>query len=261
MAYDRTLIQVRERNFLDILDLSLVVIRRWPGRLGLAAVSGICPFALFNLWFFRAYPELSNVWWIPLLILESPWATALLTIVLGGLLFGERPRPSRVANRFLSALPTMLLNQLLVRGSLLTTFLFLPLLPARLAFLNEVILLERTTGFRPLRRCYKLCASREGDLLGRSVALLFFSVAFIVCFTMGTGILTSVVIRGEPTWYEDRQGAGLLDPRVQFSLWFSIAFSAVVRFLTYVDQRIRLEGWAVELTLRDAGHALEKSLS
>ena len=93
------------------------------------------------------------------------------------------------------------------------------------------------------------------------MALLFFSVAFIVCFTMGTGILTSVVIRGEPTWYEDRQGAGLLDLRVQFALWGSIAFSAVVRFLTYVDQRIRLEGWAVELSLRDAGHALEKSLS
>lgn len=260
MAYDRTLIQIRERSFLDILDLSLMVVRRWPAMIGLAALSGVLPFAIFDLWIFTASPDLSGVWWVPLLILESPWATAPLTLVLGGLLFGERPRPSRIARRFLTALPTMILTQFLVRGLLLPTVAFSLLIPGRLAFLNEVVLLERSSGFRPIRRCSNLCIRRERDLIGQSLALFLFSIAFIVCFTVGTGIIGSGLIGGERTWSDERF-TGFLDLRVQFSLWLTIAFSGIVRFLAYIDQRIRLEGWAVELALRDAGLALEKSFS
>jgi hypothetical protein len=260
MAYDRTLIQIRERTFLDILDLSLVVVRRWPRLIALAALSGVLPFAIFDLWLFTAYPELPRLWWVPLLILESPWATAPLTLVLGGLLFGERPRPARIVRRFLTALPTMILNQLIVRGLLLATVVFYLLFPARLSFLNEVVLLERAGGFRPIRRCTNLCNNREGDLIGRSLALVFFSVVFVFCFTVGIGAIGSGLIGDERTWADERF-TGFLDLRVQFSLWLTIAFSGIVRFLAYIDQRIRLEGWAVELSLRDAGLALEKSLS
>lgn len=261
MSYDRTLIQIRERNFLDILDLSLVVIRRWPVRIGLASAAGVLPFASLNLWLFYGNPDLSVGWWGPLLALEAPWATAFLTLVLGGLLFGEHPRPGKLARRFLSALPTMFLNQFLVRGMLLATIAFSPLIAARLAFLDEVILLERAGGFRPLRRCYKLCARREGDLLGRTLALLFFAAVFIICFKRGTGILGSILIQGETGWYATEGDSAILDLRVQLAIWLTVAFSGIVRFLTYVDQRIRLEGWAVELTLREAAGALEKSLS
>ena len=260
MAYDRTLIQIRERTFLDILDLSLVVIRRWPRILGLAALAGILPFALFNHWLFSADSELSGFWWIPLLILEFPWATAPLTLVLGGLLFGERPRPARIFRRYLSALPTMLLLQLIVRGALLATGIFYLLLPSRFAFLNEVILLERAGWFRPIRRCSRLCREREGDLLGSTLALLLFSLVFVLCFSLGVESLGSILIVGDLTWSED-QSPGFLKPLVQVSIWLSITFAGIVRFLTYVDQRIRLEGWAVELALREAGRSLEKSLS
>lgn len=260
MAYDHTLIRIRERTFLDILDLSLVVVRRWPGMIALAALTGVLPFAIFNIWLFSVDPDLSGVCWVPLLILESPWATAPLTLVLGGLLFGERPRPGRIIRRYLRAMPTMILTQFLVRGLLLVTVIFYVLIPSRMAFLNEVVLLERAGGLRTIRRCANLCGRREGDLFGRSLALLFFSAAFIVCFTAGVGMLGGQLIGGERTWSDERL-TGFLDLRVQFALWLTIAFSGIVRFLTYVDQRIRLEGWAVELALRDAGLALEKSLS
>jgi hypothetical protein len=180
--------------------------------------------------------------------------------MLGGLLFGERPRLTRIVRRFLTALPTMILNQLIVRGLLLATVVFYPLVPARLTFLNEVVLLERAGGFRPIRRCANLSTKREGDLFGRSLAQLFFSVVFLACFTVGIGVIGSGLIGGERTWSDERF-TGFLDLRVQFSLWLTIAFSGIVRFLAYIDQRIRLEGWAVELSLRDAGLALEKSLS
>ena len=43
MLYDRTLIQIRERSFLDLLDLSLFVIRARPIVLALTARRGNCP--------------------------------------------------------------------------------------------------------------------------------------------------------------------------------------------------------------------------
>ena len=41
------------------------------------------------------------------------------------------------------------------------------------------------------------------------------------------------------------------------AIWFLVAFFGVVRFLTYIDQRIRLEGWEIELRLPVAGAAME----
>ena len=48
MANDRTLVQIRERSYLDLLDLVLLVVRQRPRALGLAAAAGIAPFAAVN---------------------------------------------------------------------------------------------------------------------------------------------------------------------------------------------------------------------
>jgi hypothetical protein len=45
----------------------------------------------------------------------------------------------------------------------------------------------------------------------------------------------------------------------QLPIWLVVAFFAIVRFLAYIDQRIRLEGWEIELRLREVGEALEES--
>ena len=50
MTYDRTLIVIRERSFLDLLDLALLVVRDRPVALGLTALAGIAPFAALNIW-------------------------------------------------------------------------------------------------------------------------------------------------------------------------------------------------------------------
>ena len=50
MTDDQTLIQIRERSFLDLLDLTLVVLRRRPATLGLAAMAGVLPCAAINAW-------------------------------------------------------------------------------------------------------------------------------------------------------------------------------------------------------------------
>ena len=119
MTYDRTLIVIRERSFLDLLDLALVVVRDRPVVLGLTALVGIAPFAALNVWLLSADRSLSGLW-IPLLLMEAPWATAPLTLVLGDLMFGVRPRPGRIVKTLVVSFPALFLTQFLVRGILLS---------------------------------------------------------------------------------------------------------------------------------------------
>src|SRR5262249_5870755 len=44
---------------------------------------------------------------------------------------------------------------------------------------------------------------------------------------------------------------------VQVGAWLAIGFFALVRFLEYIDQRTRLEGWEMGLRMRVLGGALE----
>ena len=99
MAIERTLVLIRERPLLDLLDLSLVVVRRKPLTLGLAALFGIAPFAALNAWLFYSSLEDSNPG-LPLFLwmIEAPFATAPLTLVLGGLMFGQKPTFGKVAS-------------------------------------------------------------------------------------------------------------------------------------------------------------------
>jgi hypothetical protein len=249
-------IQIRERSFLDLLDLALVVVRSRPATLGLTAALGIAPFAALNAWM-MSDPEFPPVLLFVLLLIEAPWATAPLTIVLGGLMFGARPSTGRVLATLGRSLPSMFLFQGLVRGLLMITGFFYPLVPARLGFANEVILLERER-WRVVRRCGRLSDQRGGEFFARWLAQLAFGGLFVVAFWLGTGSLSHALIGREVTW--DEPGwRDLFGARTQCALWLAVAFFAVARFLMYIDQRIRLEGWEVELRLRAVGRALEES--
>ena len=98
MNHVRTLVQIRERTFLDILDLAMVVVRERPVTIGMAALAGVAPFAALNAWLVSS-ADMEVGWLIPLLLMEVPWATAPLTMVLGGIMFGERPRPAGCSGR------------------------------------------------------------------------------------------------------------------------------------------------------------------
>jgi len=255
-SVDDTLIRIRERSFLDILDLSLLVIRRHPLALGVASAVGIVPFAVLNA-ILLDDPEASAGLLIPLLYMEAPWATLPLTVVLGGLMFGKAPRPREVLGRLARSLPAVVLVHGLVRGFLGITFLLIPLVPGRLWFVSEVILLERAGPFRAIGRCGRLCTQRSGDFVLEAIGQLFFGIVFAVCFWVGTGAVTSALFRSELTWQEPEESS-VMGLRFQLGLWVAIAFFAVARFLNYLDQRIRLEGWELRLRLLAVGRELEK---
>ena len=65
-----------------------------------------------------------------------------------------------------------------------------------------------------------------------------------------------MLIRSDPTWSGPGTGAfGSL--KFQLGVWIAIAFFAVARFLIYIDQRIRSEGWELRLRLQAVGRDLE----
>jgi hypothetical protein len=256
MTYDRTLIVIRERSFLDLLDLALRVVRDRPLVIGLTALAGIIPFAALNIWLISA-TEAGAGLWIVLLLLEIPWATAPLTIVLGDLMFGVRPRPRKILKTLLVSFPALFLTQFLVRGLLLLIVVGYLWVPTRFTFLNEVLLLERLGPFRAFRRSAAIARSFEGELFIRWIGQVILGATFALCFQNGAETLGSVLGGGELSWEQSGE-LDVSDLLFQAGVWIAIAFFAVVHFLSYIDRRIRLEGWEIELRLRSVGRALEE---
>lgn len=255
MALDRTLVQVRERPLLDVLDLGFVVLRARPAALIGAALAGIAPFAALNLWVFRPAHEVTPPAILALLTFEAPLATAPLTVVLGSLMFGGRPRPRQVAASLARGAIPVLLFSALLRTALLFTVALAPVVPMYLPFPSEVGLLERTRFWRVPGRSAALGSDRRGELAILALMELGLGGAFAASAWIGGGTLVRAVLGEQPRW-DVPDGLDLADPRFQLAFWAAATFFAVARFLLYIDQRIRLEGWEVELRLRAVGRAL-----
>jgi hypothetical protein len=178
-----------------------------------------------------------------------PWATAPLVLVMGDLMFDARLRVGRMAKTLIVSLPALVVSQVV-------RCLFLG---ARYAFLDEIILLERLSLWRAFRRSRIISQGVEGELFGRLLGQLFLGTAFALCVSMSAATVTGALVGSTLTWYEPGSSDmnGVL---FQSSVWFAIAFFGVYRFLAYIDRRIRLEGWELELRLKDVGRSLEEKL-
>ncbi len=252
MALDRTLISIRERRQVDLFDLALVVIRRRLRPLAVAAACGIAPFVLLNAWAFNhlggAGPGISLfLWWI-----EAPIASAPLTLVLGGLMFDRRASTRSIARELAASSGTLALTHCLLR--------YLPVywLPPRLMFANEVVLLEKGGWSTLWKRGSNLSGGREADLVVLSMAQFGATLVFATFGYLGLGRMLQSLTAETLTW-DLPESTILTTLAFQVPIWVGVAYFTVVRFLTYIDQRIRLEGWEVELRVRAAGEALAEA--
>jgi hypothetical protein len=255
LAQEQTLVLIRERSFLDVLDLTVVVARRHPVVLGLAALAGIVPCAVLNA-VLLADPEVPIGAYPALLLLEAPLATAFLTLVLGDLMFGRRPAPGRMLGAWFRSLPALFFYQFCLRAILVFSVILYPIIPMRCAFLNEVILLERGRWWKVLGRSSKLCGERGGEFFGQWLAQLCFGLLFALAFWLGATTLVRSLVETEVTW-EGPDRDGLRGLVFQLGVWMAVAFFGIARFFTYIDQRTRLEGWEVNLRLKAVARELE----
>ncbi|HUT90353.1 MAG TPA: hypothetical protein VMY37_12705 [Thermoguttaceae bacterium] len=265
LQLDKTRIAIRERAYVDILDLALRVIRVHAGPLVLAFAAGVAPMLLLNGWLLAGYAELDFEWTFPfvypfymvlLIFLEAPLATAPATLYLGKATFTDRPEPREILREFRESLP-----QLLIYQGLLGVWHF------RWTYLNEVILLDRNPmrrraagGVSTLERSRVLHKVQNVDTASRSLP------ALIVGGTLFIAIWASIfIVRGMllGQWglvgflwalFSGQWEWSFLKPMFTFyfqlSIWIVVCYFTVVRFLTYLDLRIRREGWEVELWMR-----------
>jgi len=256
LTVDQTLIKIRERSTFDLLDLAFVRVRNraWP--ILVASIAGCLPFAVLNLWLTHEDPEFPGYLYFVLLAVEMPWATIPLTVVLGGMIFGERPSAGKVVKAAVRGFIPLFLFQFLLRGIMVVIWILIPVLPARLAFLNEVILLERGRWRRVYDRTGILCGDQGGQMFLRAILHMILGAGFILAFWWAWQVFRKVAVFGDewdeidyPTFYV---------ASIQVGFWIAVSFFGIVRFLTYIDQRIRLEGWEVELRLRQVGAAMEE---
>jgi len=272
--FDKNRVAIRERNLIELFDLALPVIRTNAFPLAMALLAGIVPFALANglILYSLTSPDsfdpgsdrMAYLWIMLVMIaVETPLATAPATLYLGQAMFHEKASIRRLASDYRRSLPQMFFYQFVCRG-LLWPICFVPgILPYIFwPYLSEVILLERNPMFSgrrsrqtTFRRARMFHGGEAGDFLGG--ALLSVGIGFLMTISFcGSLYLLLGWLTGQAATLQM-----VLLYHLPVSLWLSIGYFTVVRFLRYLDLRIRREGWEVELALRAEAAQLAERLT
>ncbi len=293
MQFDKTTIAVRQRGMLDTLDLSLHVLRTYAAPLAATMLLGVVPLMFVNYlllgWLADPLAEETPFPWrfvyhLALQIyLQAPLAGVFATAYLGQAVFLAEPRLGDVIREVVRLLPRIAWCHLLVRGVaagwllvltirgeteydpavegllLLSLVGYASLVRALRPFITEVVLLERN----PLvsrdkrvksvgSRSSELHRTRVGEWISRWMCACVLGT-LLVLSTYGTVCFVSGVVRQD--W---SQGPLLVQVLLPLAMWTVACYFTVFRFLTYLDARIRQEGWEVELQLRAEASRMTK---
>lgn len=214
------------------------------------------------------------IWMASLVFLQTPIAGVLATYSLGQSIFESQPPMRRTLHEcrrmFWPLLWTLGVKRLAIPAVAIVAFrwgqessgfydIFLPIFLVMVAavirsnrpFVAEMILLERCPVKSPhpnvitlARRSKALHTPMSSELGGR-----FLSVALVLSALFGCVFYSIFWIRGITLsdWTVDTVAMLFFYP---LALWIIASLSVVVRLLGYLDARIRLEGWEVELAIR-----------
>ncbi|UUO05251.1 hypothetical protein M4951_17945 [Blastopirellula sp. J2-11] len=280
MQFDKTQIAIRERGLLELFDLGLLVGKRYAARILVVTAAVAIPFMAINvalLWNLR--PDLPSdvttaqygLLMVLLIYIEAPLATSLVTLLLGDAMFHDKPDWKRMLSAPFALVPRMFWLVAMLRGVvpgmglvflctledgeawvffLFVLLAYVTVLRGVRPFLGEIILLDRnpmwakdantmTIG----RRSAALHNPNFGDMVIRAMAsTLAIPLAAAICLNIWA---LRGYLFGQWGW-----DAMMLDVLLPISLWLVAAYMAVARFLSYLDLRIRREGWEVELVVR-----------
>lgn len=276
MQLDKTRIAIRERSFPDILDLALLVIRRHALPLAVTFTAGAAPLAMLNAWLLNdtlagadfLYGAWFNLPWeflflnALLIAWFSPLAAAASTLYLGQALFEERPAAGRIFKELLGSLPQLIWYQVVLRGMLTFFVITIPVVYFWWPYLSEILLLERNP-WRKKTPQGTSTAKRANDVHGRNMGELF--SRWLAATSIGLGM---IILIWAAIWYvkafltyhwEFSRETYSVD--LQVAIWLIVGYFTVVRYLSYLDLRIRTEGWEVELAMRAEGARLTRQLA
>jgi len=305
MQLDKTAIVISQRSAVDLIDLSLIVVRNYWQPIAFFAFIGILPFAIVDLvlmWPLTQYETMliasrdigtADAYRFrylciitSLILIQSPLALSAVTYFIGQAVFTERP----TARQVLAAVWTRMGSLIFVLGFLRMSlvcfvpalFLFLdPIfrpeieIPLYLVCLCSVVFLVR--GFRPfapeillLERCPIFISKKRPESLayGRRSRWIHsslynelfgvhLSVTLIEIMTAVSMLMSMVFLIGVLTgiWQWGLWMDLFLYP---LTIWVISTWGAIIRFLLYMNSRIRTEGWEIELRLKAEAQRLEE---
>jgi len=246
-------VAIRPRGILECLDLAVMFCGRRPLPVVAATALGAAPFILLNRVVASGLDAADAIPFAGILALETAWAAVPLTLYLGQSVFADRFSLRAAVRDFVGGLPALLLFQGLLRGACLAICVLAPVLFVGLYYLDQVILLERP----PLAKVWqRRSAINRGRAMG-IVRLACIDGLVLACGTvLGTRLLAAVASlwRGRGIGWDILGGealaAAIFSWHGQIAFWATCGFLTVFRFFTYLDGRIRREGWDVELRLR-----------
>lgn len=274
MRLDKTEIAIRQRPLPELLDLALLVFRRHALPLMALTTLGAAPWLLLNWWLLNNWLGeqfidydvimLYVFWQLWLVPLEAPLATALVTLYLGQVMFFERPSWRGMFRTLVGCLPQLFVLQVLLRGFLYLMVLAAPAPSLGWPYLNEVLLLERNrlwrkgpSGVTTLGRSQALHGSGSGELFGRWLGTLVVGLGLTAAAWFMLFLLSGVLV-GD---FNEEDAVYQFTILVPLALWIVQGFLAVVRYLNYLDLRIRSEGWEIELAMRAEAQRMERQLA
>ncbi|WP_010584411.1 hypothetical protein [Schlesneria paludicola] len=255
MRLEDTQLEIRPRSILECLDLAfLFCSRHWLGLL-LAGAAGMIPAEFFS-WWIDPSDELNLYLSLLIATLLQPWATMFVTLYLGQVIFSPTLSLRRILRDAGRALPAYLAFQLLLKGLCLASVILSPIVFLGMYYLDEIILLEKPR----LSRIWKRRTAMNSGIIGR-----IFSLCLIdTLIAMGGALILALSFRAVTALWEDHLETSWLTDDDEF-IWnwlltddwqgilasnLILIFLTVFRFMTYLDNRIRREGWDVELKLR-----------
>lgn len=283
MKLDRTRIAILERSQPELLDLTFLVLREFfLPIVGLVAVLAV-PLAILNYWLLEwmaadlieDFTVMRYLWNLSLLVyIQAPLAGVFATAYLGKVTFFEEPRPRELLKDLWSVSHRLLWTQGILRCVLLAFWLvwnferddtfspgegFLPFVCFFLfiwrslrPYINEIVLLERSPLYSSKvitvgKRSSRLHSPNAGDLFGRSITMIPVTLVLGAAFI---GLLWFLIATVTNNWSWD---VLMVHVGFQSVLWILVVYVTVFRFLSYLDLRIRREGWEVELKMRAEG--------
>ncbi len=292
MKLDRTLIAVRERSASDVLDLSLHVTRAYARPLLLTMLLGVAPLSIIN---FLLIGWMANVEEFPLRYIyhlslltffEAQLASVFATTFLGQSVFNEKPSIRYVISQAAGVWNRLLLSQGVLR-CVIPVWLLLALMPreqyveplseiilmgmlvlytmairAARPFVNEIAVLERNPVMRAQpgqQTMYQRSNNLHREATPELIAawLMHCIIAVMLVISVYGSVLFIIGTFGNE-WDQTGIYMHLILPAC---LWTVVAYFTVVRFLSYLDLRIRQEGWEVELVLRAEAEKMERKFT
>jgi len=255
MRADQIHVAVRPRSTLECLDLAVLFCGRRPLAVATATALGAAPMIALNRVLMAGRQTDGSLFPAAVLLaLEAAWASIPLTLFMGQAVFARRFSWSQALRAFAGALPALVLFQGILRAVCLVIFILAPVVFIGMYYLGPIILLEQP----PVTRVWSRRTAMNHRQSGRVLNLALLDAGILAIGTwLGTGFLgaVSAAWRGRSVdWLPALAGDGLVTAvftwHGQIAFWATCGFLTVFRFFTYLDARIRREGWDVELKLR-----------